>query len=200
MTESKDYKYKDISSELGDPREQDPLVEEVVKYMHAGEALDIGAGMTGRDAFYLAEAGFNVTATEIDSGCMSELRRRNKEAREPLTIIETDIQSYTPDRVFDVVVCDMVLHFLAADEIVPAIRSLQEWTKPGGYNVIMAYTTSNQPGKRPYLFKPNELAEYYKDWEVLRYAEEPTPWFHLPGEPAPRRNEAVYLLARKNND
>lgn len=180
-----------------DTRKQEPLVEELTKHVTGGRALDMGAGPTGRDAFYLAEKGFETVAVEIDDDSIDELNRRNKIVSKPLKVIRADILSYQPEQAFNVVVCGMVLHFLKADDVPKAVKNLQQWTKPGGYNVVMAYTTKNLPGKRPYLFKPNELADYYAGWEKITYAEEPTPWFHIEGEPKPRRNEAVYLLARK---
>lgn len=180
-----------------DTRKQEPLVEELTKYLTSGQALDMGAGYTGRDAFYLAGKGLKTIAAEIDDECIIELNRRNSIASSPLAIIKADLLTYQPEQLFDAVVCNMVLHFLKADQVPVAIQNLQEWTKPGGFNVVMAYTTDNPPGKRPYLFKPNELFNYYKNWQKIFYAEEPTPWFHIKGESKPRRNEAVYLLAQK---
>jgi tellurite methyltransferase len=182
-----------------DTRKQDPLVEELAKLLTSGDVLDIGAGWPGRDAFYLAEKGFNVTATEIDKESLAELNRRNKTAKNKIKIIDSDVRKFNPKQQFDAITSDMVLHFLQANEIEPTIRKMQDWTKPSGFNVVLAYTTKNPPGKRRYLFKPNELAEYYKDWKLVHYSEKPTPWFQLEGDPAPRRNEAVYLLVQKPN-
>jgi tellurite methyltransferase len=182
-----------------DARKHDPLAEELTKYISTGSALDMGAGYTGRDAFYLAEQGFDTIAAETDQKCVKELNRRNKTAAKPIKVIETDILAYEPERPFDVVICDMVLHFLQTREVTSAVKNLQRWTRIGGYNVVMAYTAKNPAGKRPYLFRPNELADYYRGWELISYAEKPTPWFHIEGEPKPRRNEAVYLLARKKH-
>lgn len=92
----------------------------------------------------------------------------------------------------------MVLHFLAPEGVKQAIHNLQSWTKPTGYNVVMAYTTANPLGKRPYLFSPNELADYYAGWDIITYKEEPTPWFQLDNETTPRRNHSVYLMAKQS--
>ncbi len=182
-----------------DLRKQEPLIEELIKYISTGTVLDMGAGWSGRDAFYLADKGFDVTAAEIDDKCVQELNRRNTNQVSPLRVIKADILTYQSKQLFDVVISDMVLHFLNTSEVPAAINNLQNWTKPGGYNVVLAYTTENSPGKRPYLFKHEELAGYYDDWKLIHYKEEPTPWFHLEGEPKPRRNHAVYLIAQKSN-
>lgn len=186
------------SDDYWDPQKQDPLVEEVTKYIHSGTVLDIGAGYIGRDAFFLADLGFDVTATEVDDECIDNLRILNDDRGKPVKIIKGDIRTYEPEIKFDIVISDMVLHFLDTAEIVPAIRKIQDITEPRGFNVITAYTTKNPAGKRPYMFNPGELLKYYDGWKIIQYTEKPTPWFKLPKEPKARRNEAVYLLAQKS--
>lgn len=184
-------------TEFWDARKQEPLVEELVSYVQSGDVLDMGAGH-GRDAFYLANCGFNVTAADADEEALNVLAKKNSESAKPLKVIKVDILTYQPVQQFDVIICDMVLHFLSTDGVKKAVMNLQDWTKPSGYNLVTAYTTKNPPGKRPYLFAPNELLSFYAGWELLIYKEVPTPWFKLKGESAPRRNEAVYLLARRS--
>lgn len=177
---------------------QDPLVETIASLIgRGGRALDVGAGQ-GRDARYLASHGFEVVATEYDTEATAVLAEHCRD-QPHITTITADILTYQPGQTFEAVVCDMVLHFMPhATAVQRAVANLQAWTKPGGYQAVMAYTSRNPAGKRPYLFAPGELAGYYQGWEILDYREEPTPWFQLPGETAPRRNEAVYLLARKH--
>lgn len=186
------------SNDYWDPQKQDPLVEEVTQYIHSGTVLDIGAGYVGRDTFFLADLGFDVTATEVDDECIANLRILNDDRDKPVKIMKGDIRTYESEIKFDIVISDMVLHFLDASEIVPAVRKMQNHTNPGGFNIITAYTAKNPAGKRPYLFSPYELLEYYDGWKIIQYTEKPTPWFKLPQEPKARRNEAVYILAQKN--
>ncbi|MEK7621234.1 MAG: methyltransferase domain-containing protein [Patescibacteria group bacterium] len=180
-----------------DPQKQEPLVEEVTRRIHSGTALDIGAGYVGRDSFFLADLGFDVTATEVDDECLLNLRILNDNRDKLIKIVKGDIRTYETKVKFDIVISDMVLHFLDAPEIVPAVRRIQDYTNTGGFNVITAYTAKNPAGKRPYLFSLDELLEYYDGWKIIQYTEKPTPWFKLPDEPKARRNEAVYLLAQK---
>jgi len=189
-------KMDNSSKQYWDTRKQEPIVEAILKYKTAGIALDLGAG-TGRDAFFLAEKGFSVTAVEIDETHLNTLRQKNELAERPLRIVKQNMLEYHPDKNSDVIVCDMVLHFLKPDEVRLMVTRMQEWTNRGGINVITAYTDKNPPGKRPYLLKTRELSRLYDRWEILGYREQPTPWFQLPGEPAPRRNHAAYLIARK---
>ena len=66
--------------------------------------------------------------------------------------------------------------FLEADRIPAIIRNMQEHTNPGGYNLIVcAMDTEDYPCQMPFsfTFKEGELAEYYKDWELVKYNENP---------------------------
>ena len=172
-------------------------MKRITDYIHAGSVLDLGAG-NGRHAFYFAERSFDVVAVESDAQKLEKLREENASQTNKIAIVASDINSYAADRQFDVVVCSMVLHFLAVGNVASMIEKMQSWTKAGGYNVVTAYTDKNKAGKRPYLFKHNELQEFYRDWEILSYREGLTPWMLKPGETVPRRNQAVYLMARKS--
>ncbi len=185
-----------MSKDFWDVTKQDPLVEAALKHVRTGNALDIGGG-EGRDALFLARNNFDVIVVDSDADALRKLSQSNESLKKPVTIIETNINAYTPDQQFDLVICDMVLHFLAPEEVVSMTEKMKAWTKPDGVIMIAAYTDKNPAGKRPYLFKTNELKQLYAGWRILYYAEKPTPWFHWPRGTEPRHNEAVYFLAQK---
>jgi tellurite methyltransferase len=172
-------------------------VIDVAKLIQSGTVLDLGAGQ-GRDSIFLAEKGFDVTAVERDHSQVEILETKNANLDHKVNVIESDINTFESGQQYDIIVSDMVLHFMSPEEVVETIKKIQNMTKEGGYNIIVAYSDKNPPGKRPYLFRHNELLEYYKDWEIESYEEKPTSWFSFPKGTAPRRNEAVYLLARKS--
>ncbi len=186
----------DKQKEYLDNSQQEPLVEEVLKHISSGLALDLGPG-SGRDSMFLAAHGFNVTAVDNDKIHLSTLNKKCEAQELTIRLINTDINDYVPDTGFDVIVCNMVLHFFTPKQIQTLITKMQSWTNPRGVNVVVAYSDKNPVGKRPYLFKPNELKDFYKRWDMLTYEEKPTPWFKLPSESKSRRNHAVYLLAQK---
>ena len=77
---------------------------------------------------------------------------------------------------YDFIVSTVVLMFLEAERIPAIIRNMQEHTNPGGYNLIVcAMDTEDYPCQIPFsfTFKEGELAEYYKDWELVKYNENP---------------------------
>lgn len=179
--------------EFWDFTKEAPIVEAATQYVTTGKALDLGAG-EGRNALYLSNIGFNVTAVDINKEFIKTLRSEN---RNNIHVVQSDILNYETRQHFDYIVCNMVLHFLKSDEVPKMVKKMQKITENGGINVIGVYTDKNEPGKRPYLFKPDELKNFYEGWEILSYQEKPTLWFQMPGEDKPRRNQAAYLIARK---
>lgn len=87
-----------------------------------------------------------------------------------------DINAAALTQNYDFIVSTVVLMFLDADRIPAIIRNMQEHTNPGGYNLIVcAMDTEDYPCQMPFsfTFKEGELAEYYKDWELVKYNENP---------------------------
>lgn len=181
---------------LWDDKKPDPLVIRAAELLGSGSVLDLGTG-SGRDSLYLVGKGFDVSAVDNDPERMAILQDKNKGLGDKLTLVQSNVTTYGSSQTFDFVVADMILHFLSSEGVASTIKKMQAWTNPGGYNFIAAYSDRNPSGKRPYLFKHNELLDFYKDWEIVSYEEGYTPWFLKPGETEPRRNPANYLLARK---
>jgi len=192
LKQSSDQKHK----EYWDTRKQEVIVEEILKYKSSGSVLDLGTG-SGRDAVFLADNGFDVTAVDNDETHLAALKERCRGQKLQIVSVNADLLSYEPDHKFDVIVCDMVLHFFTQQQITNLVAKMQQWTNPSGLNVIAAYSDKNPIGKRPYLFKTDELPKLFDGWKIISYEEKPTPWFQLPGETEPRRNQAVYLIAQK---
>ena len=87
-----------------------------------------------------------------------------------------DINAAALTQNYDFIVSTVVLMFLDADRIPAIIRNMQEHTNPGGYHLIVcAMDTEDYPCQMPFsfTFKEGELAEYYKDWELVKYNENP---------------------------
>ena len=93
-----------------------------------------------------------------------------------------DINSASIGQEYDFIVSTVVLMFLQADRIPEIIKNMQEQTTVGGYNLIVcAMDTEDYPCSVnfPFTFKEGELADYYKDWELVKYNENPG-HLHLP--------------------
>jgi SAM-dependent methyltransferase len=111
----------------------------LLKGRDAGRALDIGAG-EGSDAIRLAKLGYEVDAIEVSSVGAKKIQVFAEEVgvHERLRILTVDALEFKPDRQYDVVVCNGVLHYVKDKHSV--IGLMQEVTRPGGINVVSLWS------------------------------------------------------------
>ena len=168
--EPKDYFPKKYNS--------NPVHSEVLEAMESlspGKALDLGCGQ-GRNALFLAQHGFEVTAVDQNELALEILQSIVEQEDLEMTVGLYDINSANLKQSYDLIVSTVVLMFLQADRIPAIIRNMQDQTNPGGYNLIVcAMDTEDYPCQVPFsfTFKEGELADYYKDWELIKYNEHP---------------------------
>ena len=155
-----------------------PVHSEVLEAMESlspGKALDLGCGQ-GRNALFLAQHGFEVTAVDQNELALEILQSIVEQEDLEMTVGLYDINSANLKQSYDLIVSTVVLMFLQADRIPAIIRNMQDQTNPGGYNLIVcAMDTEDYPCQVPFsfTFKEGELADYYKDWELVKYNENP---------------------------
>ena len=168
--EPKDYFPKKYNS--------NPVHSEVLEAMESlspGKALDLGCGQ-GRNALFLAQHGFEVTAVDQNELALEILQSIVEQEDLEMTVGLYDINSANLKQSYDLIVSTVVLMFLQADRIPAIIRNMQDQTNLGGYNLIVcAMDTEDYPCQVPFsfTFKEGELAGYYKDWELVKYNENP---------------------------
>ena len=96
---------------------------------------------------------------------------------------------------------------MSKDEVDQAIKLMQQTTKPGGINVISAYTDQNTAdfmadnpyGDHGYLLKAGELKSCYDGWEILEYEEDWTPLGIVNEGDTPQSFHKVNMIARKSS-
>jgi SAM-dependent methyltransferase len=132
-----------------------------------GRALDLGAG-EGSDAIRLALLGYDVDAVELSSVGAEKIRRFAEEAEVKVRVTVADAQRYTPEGLYDVIICNGVLHYVADKESV--ISRMQKATCEGGINVISLWSDYT-PVPECHEFVPiysdaedGVVASRYKDW------------------------------------
>jgi SAM-dependent methyltransferase len=103
-----------------------------------GRALDLGAG-EGSDAIRLALLGYDVDAVEISPIAAEKIQSFAAEARAKVRVIVADIQRYTPDGLYNVVICNGVLHYV--QDKASVISHMQEATCEGGLNIVSLWST-----------------------------------------------------------
>ena len=155
-----------------------PVHSEVLEAMDTVKpckALDLGCGQ-GRNALFLAQHGFDVTAVDQNELSLEILQSIVEQEDLEMPVGIYDINSASIGQTYDFIVSTVVLMFLQADRIPAIIKNMQEQTSIGGYNLIVcAMDTDDYPCSVnfPFTFKEGELANYYQDWELIKYNENP---------------------------
>ena len=155
-----------------------PVHSEVLEAMDTVKpckALDLGCGQ-GRNALFLAQHGFDVTAVDQNELSLEILQSIVEQEDLEMPVGLYDINSASIGQTYDLIVSTVVLMFLQAERIPAIIQNMQEQTSIGGYNLIVcAMDTDDYPCSVnfPFTFKEGELANYYQDWELIKYNENP---------------------------
>lgn len=155
-----------------------PVHSEVLEAMQTVKpckALDLGCGQ-GRNALFLAQHGFDVTAVDQNELSLEMLQSIVEQEDLEMLVGLYDINSASIGQTYDFIVSTVVLMFLQAERIPAIIRNMQEQTSIGGYNLIVcAMDTEDYPCSVnfPFTFKERELANYYQEWELVKYNENP---------------------------
>jgi tellurite methyltransferase len=140
-------------------------------------ALDVACGC-GREAVYLADLGYQVTAIDhlpdaVDLGRELERRYSNGPAIEWLC---GDADAYEPDQGFD-----LITQFFFLDREV--VRNAARWLRPGGSLVLETFTATHreqfgrprrehlclEPGELPTLVQGLELVFHEEGWHGGRH-------------------------------
>ena len=133
-----------------------------------GRALDVATGF-GRNALFLARAGYRVDAIDIAPTCLGEAARRARRRGLRVRWIEADLDHYRlPRGRYDVV----VNAFFLKRGLFPALRAA---VRPGGVVVFETHLASAAAPSRvrtpAHRLRPGELARRFRGWEILEYAE-----------------------------
>jgi tellurite methyltransferase len=172
-------------------RDPAPLVVQFTRDLTPGAALDLACG-PGRNALYLAQRAWRVTAVDGSPVAIDMLLARARERQVSLSTQVADLESgewRAPGDAFDLV---LSCYFLNRG-LIPVMRSA---LRRGGLLILIAHLADadqrdqDQPrGTRSRAF-PGELRELFKDWRILHYRE------GTPGESCHRRAVAE-LVAQK---
>jgi SAM-dependent methyltransferase len=120
------------------------FVVERFKSLQPGKVLDLAAG-EGRNAIWLAERGWRVTA--VDFSAVAARRGRQLAAERGLTIdwVVADLRDYCPvEAGFDAVLI-AYLHLPSA-ELAPILRKAASAVAPGGRIIVVGHDLTNLVG------------------------------------------------------
>jgi tellurite methyltransferase len=152
-----------------------PLLVETVRGMSPGRALDLACGV-GRNALWLAEHGWRVTAVDGSTAAIELVRQRGPHIDARIADLEKGEYVIEPAR-WDLVVISL---YLQRDLFEPAKRGVV----PGG--VLLAIVLL---GEGRFSAAPGELRGYFAGWEILHDRE---------GDPGDSSHRAVAeIVARR---
>lgn len=161
------------------------LLVETSEKLPPGTAIDLACG-AGRNALYLVERGWDVTAIDGSARAIELLQERS--AARGLHI-DTEVADLTaPDftlrqDAFDLVV---IAYYLQRD----LFTKVKKAVRPGG--VVLAIVHTPEPGEAwsEKRARPGELRGFFRDWEILWEYEGPS------RDPAHRRPVAEIATRR----
>jgi SAM-dependent methyltransferase len=161
------------------------LLTEMAKQLKPGKALDLACG-TGRNALWLAEHGWNVTAVDGALAAIDILRSRASERAVTVDARVADLEK-TEYRIEDsswdlIAMC----YYLQRNLFEPA----KQGVAPGG--ILLAIVHITEPGEEPtaHRLRPGELERYFQGWEILHRHE------GTPNDTAHRRSVAEIIARR----
>lgn len=155
-----------------------PAHSEVVSASHIIQpcnTLDMGCG-TGRNALFLSQLGYNVTAIDSNPNAIQTLRTIATE--EAITNIQAqlyDINEAAIQGDYGFIACTVTLMFLNPSRVDAVIADMQDHTLAGGYNLIVCAMDTEAypcPVNFPFVLKEGQLRTLYKDWEFIKYNED----------------------------
>ncbi|MBK1852986.1 tellurite resistance methyltransferase TehB [Marinobacter sp. 1-4A] len=164
----------DLNSRHGLNPPHSELVD-ACKVIKPCKALDMGCS-NGRNALYLSQLGFDVTAVDNNPGAINRLHQIV--SQEGITNVDAkvyDLNNAGLDADYGLIACTVTLMFLDPARVGAVVADMQEHTLPGGYNLIVcAMDTQEHPCPFPFPFtlESGQLREVYEGWELIKYNED----------------------------
>jgi tellurite methyltransferase len=152
----------------------EPMVVSIAN-QRGGTALDLGCG-TGRNAIYLAQNGYHVTAVDTDTGALKTLMKtaRQKNVGPRVKTREGDLIECVSGE-WDVILVNLVLHRFARDDAKFLLTRVQAGTKTFGMNAIIGWADEGARADEIRTEYPNAffltkefLHERYQRWHAER--------------------------------
>ena len=153
-----------------DSLEPAQFLAENVGLLPKGRVLDVAMG-NGRNAIYLAKAGFEVVGVDMSAEAVNTALEASREAGVTIEARIADLESHyqIEKGAYDVIICFNYLQ----RSLIPQIR---DGLRPGGMVVYETFIIDQahlfgRPHNPDYLLKHNELLDMFRNFRCLRYRE-----------------------------
>ena len=167
-----DWNARYAAKELVWTAEPNRLFASEVEALEPGRALDLACG-EGRNAVWLADKGWRVTAVDFSDVALAKAERLAASRGVEIEWVLADVLDYEPERrAFDLVA--LLYLQLPHDELVQAIRSAADAVAPGGTLLVIGHDTTNLieghggPKDASVLFSPEDVVSHLGDLLVER--------------------------------
>jgi len=150
-------------------REPARFLVENIGLLPRGKALDVAMG-NGRNAIYLARAGFEVEGVDRSEATVSEAQEAARQTGVTIRAQVADLEGNyrIAGGAYDLIICFHYLHR-------PLIPQIRDGLRPGGMVVYETFTVDQprygKPSNPDYLLKYNELLDLFRGFRCLRYRE-----------------------------
>lgn len=145
------------------------LLADFAAGLRPGRAVDIGAG-EGRNAIWLARAGWEVTALDVSDVGLARAAQRAAEEGVELEAVVIDWREYRAQAPFDLAVISFM--HPSADERASMFSQACEMLTPGGHLFTVGVDLSELGARGPRdpekLYTPGRLRGALRGFEVLR--------------------------------
>ena len=162
-----DRRYQDVERLWS--QEPNALLVAFAAALPPGRALDLGAG-EGRNAIWLAQRGWSVTALDVSGVALARAARRAAEEAVQLECVEVDWRAYAPGSLFDLVLVSFM--HPQPDERASMFGSAREMLVAGGHLFTVGVELSEHGRRGPpdadRLYTPERLREALAGFDVLR--------------------------------
>ncbi len=142
------------------------LLVETAANIDPAKALDLACG-TGRNALWLAERGWKVTAVDGSRTAIRVLLDHASERRLNINAHVSDLENHEfkiKPAAWDLIA---ICYYLQRDLFEPAKNGIVG----GGILIAIAHLAGPDEEASAHRLRPDELKEYFQDWEMLHYFE-----------------------------
>jgi SAM-dependent methyltransferase len=134
-----------------------------------GTALDLASG-TGRNALYLAEQGYDVTAIEISPLAVNLAEQAARKQGLKIKWIVADLDDYVIQEQYDLIIISFF--YVNKNMVLPIINAL----KKGGLllyenHMLSPFSAEEETRKHRFHLRPGELRQLFQGLKYLHYEE-----------------------------
>lgn len=146
-----------------------PFLTEVVDAIPRGRALCLAAGC-GRNAVYLAQRGFEVTAVDISTRGLDRCKQLAEDLGVQVDTVAADLLSYDlAGEAFDLItnIC-----YYEPELFAP----IKEAVRPGGYFLLQTFSVHHAgrnwgPRRVRHLARPQVVLDAFRDWRIRLFGD-----------------------------